>query len=55
MRSNRVRYFMTSLTRYWDEDYWSDYNIIEPTRITWNTLVEKLKRNLERLYPCSNI
>lgn len=40
--------FYDLVDEYWDEDYWSDYNIIEPTESLENA-VEKLKRTGNRL------
>ncbi len=40
--------FYDQIDEYWDEDYWSDYNIIEPTESLENA-VEKLKRTGNKL------
>lgn len=40
--------FYDLVDEYWDEDYWSDYNIIEPTESLENA-VEKLKRTGKKL------
>lgn len=39
-----LQVFYDLVDEYWDENYWSDYNIIEPTESLENS-VEKLKKN----------
>jgi hypothetical protein len=37
------RIFSDEVTSYWDEDYWHDYNIIEPTESLENA-VKRLRK-----------
>lgn len=39
--------FYDVIEEYWDEEYWKDYNIIEPTE-TLNNAVKKLKKQLSQ-------
>ncbi len=47
-RPNTCLLITLCVDEYWDEDYWSDYNIIEPTESLENA-VEKLKRTGKKL------